>query len=55
MSKYAKFLVALGALVVAVGHALVDGSVSPVEWGQIITAGTAAFGVWFVPNAKASA
>lgn len=52
MSKYAKALVALGALAVAVGHALVDGSVSPQEWGEIGTAAAAAVGVWTVPNKK---
>lgn len=53
MKKYAKAIVAVGALAVAVGHALIDGSISPQEWAEIGTAAAAAVGVYFVPNKPA--
>jgi hypothetical protein len=53
MSKYAKALVAVGALAVAVGRAVTDGSIDPTEWATIGTALTAAVGVWYVPNKPA--
>lgn len=51
--KYAKALVAGGAVLIALGHALLDGSVSPQEWGEILVAGATAFGVYAVPNRPA--
>lgn len=50
LPKYAKLLVAIGGLAVVIGHALVDGSVSPAEWGSIGTAAATAVGVWGVKN-----
>lgn len=53
MKKYAKALVALAVVVAAVGHALVDGSVSPQEWSEIGTAAFGVVGVFLVPNKSA--
>lgn len=50
MTKYAKALVAFAVLVGAIGNALVDGSISPAEWGTIGTAAVGAVGVWGVKN-----
>lgn len=48
--KYAKAIAALCALGAVVAQALVDGSVSPAEWGYIATAASAAAAVWRTPN-----
>lgn len=50
MQRYAKALVALAALLAAVGKALTDGSVSSTELGAIVPAALAVVGVWAVPN-----
>jgi hypothetical protein len=53
MGKYAKFIVAGGAAIVAAGTALVDGQVNADEVWQIVLAIGAALGVYAVPNKPA--
>jgi hypothetical protein len=50
VSKYRKALVALAGLIVLFGQAASDGSVTPEEWGQLVTALAGVVGVWAVPK-----
>lgn len=52
MTRYSKAIVATLVLLGVIGQALVDGSISPTEWGQIGTAAMGAAAVWRVPNRR---
>lgn len=50
MTKYNKFLAALGTAVARFGEALLDGNVTPNEWQETILLLVAAALVWLIPN-----
>lgn len=50
LSRYSKAIVAGGLVLVAVGHALVDDSISSQEWTEIGLTAATAFGVYKVKN-----
>jgi hypothetical protein len=50
MSRYAKFLTALGAAIVAAGTVLADGVLDPADPFTIAAAFLGALGVYLVPN-----
>lgn len=52
MSKYNKFLVALGVALGVLGTALSDGTVTPAEAVAVVVAFVGAFGVRQVTNTK---
>jgi uncharacterized membrane protein YfcA len=53
LPKYAKALVAVAAVLAAVGKAFVDGHASSEELGVVFGAVVTAYGVYRVPNSKA--